>query len=150
MGEGNFLRKKFSFPQTPILQKPWNKSFIFLSLFCASIGWACYVCTNPWLKVFVHLFQKVARVWGEKPHNYPSPNAGEGEFLCVLQRKRENPRRGFSLVWFDVFMGEENFLKKAFLPPNPQLSKTLKQRGLGFNRYFVRLLVERRMFAQTR
>ena len=26
-----------------------------------------------------------------------------------------------------VFMGEENFLKKAFLPPNPQLSKTLKQ-----------------------
>jgi hypothetical protein len=31
-----------------------------------------------------------------------------------------------------VFMGEENFLKKAFLPPNPHLSKTLKCGGLFF------------------
>jgi hypothetical protein len=32
-------------------------------------------------------------------------------------------------------VGEENFLKKAFLPPHPQLSKTLK---LGF--YFFAVM----------
>jgi hypothetical protein len=29
-------------------------------------------------------------------------------------------------------MGEENFLKKAFLPPNPYLSKTLKREAYFF------------------
>ena len=30
-------------------------------------------------------------------------------------------------------MGGENFLKKAFLPPNPQLSKTFEEKGFRFN-----------------
>ena len=44
---------------------------------------------------------------------YPSQNAGEGEFLC-LQRKRENPRRGFSLVEIEICLGFSlSFLKKV-------------------------------------
>ena len=31
------------------------------------------------------------------------------------------------VLFFVFFVGEENFLKKAFLPPHPQLSKTFKQ-----------------------
>ena len=49
---------------------------------------------------------------------YPSQNAGEGEFLC-LQRKRENPRRGFSFLVCVYTWGEEPFLKEGFLPPTP-------------------------------
>ena len=40
------------------------------------------------------------------------------------------------------FVGEENFLKKAFLPPYPYLSKTLKM-GVIFLRLFLCLSVER-------
>ena len=53
---------------------------------------------------------------------YPSQNAGKGEFLC-LQRKRENPRRGFSFFGLCLSWGEEPFLKKGFLPPTPPNSQ---------------------------
>jgi hypothetical protein len=36
------------------------------------------------------------------------------------------------LIIFYIFTGEENFLKKVFLPPNPHLSKTLKRGGYFF------------------
>ena len=41
-------------------------------------------------------------------------------------------------------MGEGNFLKKVFLPPHPQPSKTFKQ-GLYLLVYIVRSRVERTM-----
>jgi hypothetical protein len=36
------------------------------------------------------------------------------------------------LIVFYIFTGEENFLKKVFLSPNPHLSKALKRGGYFF------------------
>ena len=51
-----------------------------------------------------------------------------------------------------VFVGEENFLKKAFLPPHPQFSKTFKRNFIfGLHRAFDRcaFMGERAMCAKT-
>ena len=95
---------------------------------------------RPRNKVFSQVFfKKLAgsqgRALSRSPQraklSYRSKNAGEGEFLC-LQRKRENPRRGFSFFGDLGFnTGEGNFFKKVLHPPNPQPSKTLKK-GLFF------------------
>ena len=54
-------------------------------------------------------------------------------------------------------MGEENFLKKAFLPPNPHLSKTLKRGGIFFaiipalngRTAYVRTIPRAKVFSQV-
>ena len=58
-------------------------------------GYAHYVRTNQSRKVFVHLFQKVAGVKG-RVAPYIVRKTQERVNFFALQRKRENPRRGFS------------------------------------------------------
>ena len=131
-GEENFLEEAFLPPTPPIFQEPWRKGIIFLCLFVR----LSVERTNPSLKVFVHLFQKVVQSRAKSPCR-PSqrakfslilPKTQERVNFFALQRKRENPRRGFSLFSnYGFSWGKGNFLKKAFLPPHPYLSKTFKR-----------------------
>ena len=95
---------------------------------------------RPRRKVFSQVFfKKLAgsqgRALSRSPQrakfSYRSKNAGEGEFLC-LQRKRENPRRGFSLfgsLWFNT--GEGKILERIFPSPEPPTFKNF-QAGITF------------------
>ena len=76
------------------------------------------------VKVLVKLFQKLAGLGrAHKKRRFLFAKL----FLCASCAKEKA-----GLCFFMFFRGEENFLKKAFLPPNPHLSKTLK---LGFEIY---------------
>ena len=132
--------KEFFLPPNPHPFKNFQARIIFLFCIVRSTPKRTMFAPHPLFKVFSQVFfKKLAgsqgRALSRSPQrakfSYRSKNAGEGEFLC-LQRKRENPRRGFSFFGSLGFnTGEENFLKEAFPPPNPQPSKTFKQ-GLFF------------------
>ena len=132
--------KEFFLPPNPHPFKNFQVGAIFLFCIVRSTLKRTMFALRPRKKVFSQVFfKKLAgsqgRALSRSPQraklSYRSKNAGEGEFLC-LQRKRENPRRGFSL-WGSLGFntGEENFLKEAFPPPYPLFSRTFKQ-GLFF------------------
>ena len=73
VGEVNFFNEKVFLPPHPYPSKTLKQGFYFFMMICALIGRTYTVRTNPRPKVFSQVFfKKLARVWGEKPHNYPS------------------------------------------------------------------------------
>ena len=64
MGEETFFKKKVFFPQTPIFKEiATGGDFLFSDIVRSTVKPPMFAL-HPRLKVFVHLFQKVARVKG--------------------------------------------------------------------------------------
>ena len=108
---------------------------------------------HPRVKVFVHLFQKVAQ---SRARSLGALRRGRNSLIVrktqervnffAKQRKRENPRRGFSFFSWCFFMwGKENFLKEVFPSPIPPSFQELSS-GVIFKIYIVRSTVQSAMF----
>ena len=95
VGEETFFKKKAFFPHTPIFKEIATGSFLLSNIVRSTIKQLMFA-QYPRLKVFAHLFQKVARVKG-RVAPYILTKTQEWVNSFATQRKRENPRRGFSL-----------------------------------------------------
>ena len=86
------------------------------------------------MKVFARLFQKAAQSRARSPCR--TPQSAKSPIVRKTQERVNSfacKGRGRTLVGgsplfvdFVFFVGEENFLKEAFLPPHPYPSKTFK------------------------
>ena len=85
-GRKTFLKKSFSSPN-PHLSKKIKKGSVDCFCFVRSMDKSAMFALHPSWKVLVKLFQKLARVWGAKPHNTAFSFCKAFSLRLLCQRK---------------------------------------------------------------